>query len=116
MRGPDHQRHRFGLDLADPAMLSRLTRIRAMQQDVAEFVSQGLHLRSRVHVLTDRHHPVVVVGQAIRPENLRRIRDQSQLEAGRGDLCGEALPQPGRSLPLQQPRRRRLRNRFAGGL
>ena len=60
-----------------------------------------------------RHHMVDVVGQPVRPEHRCRVSDQSQLESGLGDLRSGAFQQPGRSLPLQQPRRRRLRNRLA---
>ena len=116
MRGTHHQRHRFGLHLTDPAMLSRFTSVRAMQHDVAQFMGQGLHPRSRVHIRTHRHHPTAVIGQPVRPENLRRIRNQPQLKPSRLDLDGEALPQSGRCLPLQQPRSRRLRNRVTRGL
>ena len=116
MCGADHQRDRLGFHLTDPAMPTGLLGVGAVQQNVAEFVREGLDLRGRVHVLPHRHRLRGVIGHAVRAVDHPLVRHLPHREPGSLDLRDQALPQPGGRFAFQQPRCRWLGYRVTGGL
>lgn len=87
-----------------------------MEQDVAEFVGEGLHLGRVVHVHPDRDLTGEEVGDPVGTANRRGGRDQPKLKAARGDLVREAVPEPCWRLTLKQIGAGEFGDGVAGGL
>ena len=91
MRGADHERDRLGFHLGDPAVQGRVggelgrqgVLAGSVEQDVAEFVGERLHLGGVVHVHADRDLAGEEVGQAVGAADRRGGGDQPELEPAR---------------------------------
>ena len=103
MRRSHHQRDRIRLHLTDSAMPRRVGIVRAVQEDVGEFVYESLHLGGVGHVLPHRHRLRTEISEAIGAVDHALVRHPHHGEPLRLNLSGDALPKIIGCFTFQQP-------------